>query len=101
MGEPEGRLHGRLSSLLAVGVAHHHFWAAHYLLGRHFRSGAYHVGGPIGLVRYYREHQELRLGPPLVIAKKISRSTRTSSSAAPSRGSVQAEAHWSNPEGQA
>ena len=46
-------------------------WAAHYLLtGHHFRPGAYHVGGPIGLVWYYRKHQELRLGPPLTITKK-------------------------------
>jgi rhamnose transport system substrate-binding protein len=46
-------------------------WAAHYLLtGHHFRPGAYHVGGPIGLVWYYRTHQELRLGQPLTITKK-------------------------------
>ena len=46
-------------------------WAAHYLLtGRHFRPGAYQVGGPIGLVYYYAKHQELRLGPPLTITKK-------------------------------
>ena len=25
--------------------------------------------GPIGLVRYYARHQELRLGPPLTITK--------------------------------
>jgi rhamnose transport system substrate-binding protein len=46
-------------------------WAAHYLLtGHHFRPGAYQVGGPIGLVWYYRKHQELRLGHPLTITKK-------------------------------
>jgi rhamnose transport system substrate-binding protein len=46
-------------------------WAAHYLLtGHHFRPGAYQVGGPVGLVYYYAEHQELRLGPPLIITKK-------------------------------
>jgi rhamnose transport system substrate-binding protein len=46
-------------------------WAANYLLtGHHFRSGAYHVGGPIGLVWYYAKHRELRLGPPLTITKK-------------------------------
>jgi rhamnose transport system substrate-binding protein len=46
-------------------------WAAHYLLtGHHFRPGAYQVGGPIGLVWYYRKHQELRLGQPLTITKK-------------------------------
>jgi rhamnose transport system substrate-binding protein len=46
-------------------------WAAHYLLtGRHFRPGAYQVGGPIGLVYYYAKHRELRLGPPLTITKK-------------------------------
>jgi rhamnose transport system substrate-binding protein len=45
-------------------------WAAHYLLtGHHFRPGAYQVGGPIGLVYYYAEHQELRLGQPLTITK--------------------------------
>jgi rhamnose transport system substrate-binding protein len=45
-------------------------WAAHYLLtGHHFRSGAYHVGGPIGHVWYYPQHQELRVGPPLTITK--------------------------------
>jgi hypothetical protein len=46
--------------------------AAHYLLtGHHFRPGAYHVGGPIGLVWYYRKHQELRLGQPLTITKNL------------------------------
>jgi len=46
-------------------------WAAHYLLTGHpFRPGAYHVGGPIGLVWYYRKHEELRLGQPLTITKK-------------------------------
>jgi rhamnose transport system substrate-binding protein len=46
-------------------------WAAHHLLtGQHFRPGAYQVGGPIGLVYYYAKHQELRLGPPLIITKK-------------------------------
>jgi rhamnose transport system substrate-binding protein len=45
-------------------------WAAHYLLtGHHFRPGAYQVGGPIGIVWYYAEHQELRLGQPLTITK--------------------------------
>ena len=44
---------------------------ADYLLtGHHFRSGAYQVGGPIGLVWYYATHQELRLGQPLTITKK-------------------------------
>jgi len=46
-------------------------WAAHYLLtGHHFRPGAYHVGGPIGLVWYYAKHRELRLGQPITITKK-------------------------------
>lgn len=46
-------------------------WAAHYLLtGHRFRPGAYQVGGPVGLVYYYDRHQELRLGPPLIITKK-------------------------------
>ena len=45
-------------------------WAAKYLLtGHHFRPGAYHVGGPVGLVWYYAKHQELRLGQPLTITK--------------------------------
>jgi rhamnose transport system substrate-binding protein len=45
-------------------------WAAHYLLtGHHFRPGAYQVGGPIGVVYYYANHQELRLGEPLTITK--------------------------------
>ena len=45
-------------------------WAAHYLLtGHHFRPGAYQVGGSIGVVYYYAEHQELRLGQPLTITK--------------------------------
>ena len=45
-------------------------WAANYLLtGHHFGSGAYHVGGPIGLVWYYAKHQELRAGQPLTITK--------------------------------
>jgi rhamnose transport system substrate-binding protein len=45
-------------------------WAANYLLtGHRFRPGAYQVGGPIGLVYYYAEHQELRLGQPLTITK--------------------------------
>ena len=45
-------------------------WAANYLLtGHHFRPGAYHVGGPIGLVWYYAKNRELRLGPPLTITK--------------------------------
>jgi rhamnose transport system substrate-binding protein len=45
-------------------------WAAHYLLtGHRFRPGAYQVGGPIGLVYYYRRHRELRLGQPLTITK--------------------------------
>jgi rhamnose transport system substrate-binding protein len=43
-------------------------WAANQLLtGHHFRPGAYHVGGPIGLVWYYAKNRELRLGPPLTI----------------------------------
>jgi rhamnose transport system substrate-binding protein len=46
-------------------------WAAHYLLTSHrFRPGAYDVGGPIGVVYYYAEHQELRLGQPLTITDK-------------------------------
>ena len=45
-------------------------WAAHYLLtGHHFRPGAYQVGGPIGVVYYYANHQELRLGQPLTVTK--------------------------------
>ena len=45
-------------------------WAANYLLtGHHFKWGAYQVGGPIGLVRYYANHRELRLGQPLTITK--------------------------------
>jgi ABC-type sugar transport system substrate-binding protein len=45
-------------------------WAAHYLLtGHHFKWGAYQVGGPIGIVRYYADHRELRLGQPLTITK--------------------------------
>jgi rhamnose transport system substrate-binding protein len=45
-------------------------WAAHYLLtGHHLRPGAYQVGGPIGLVWYYADHRELRLGQPLTITK--------------------------------
>jgi ABC-type sugar transport system substrate-binding protein len=46
-------------------------WAAKYLLtGHHFRPGvAYEVGGPIGIVWYYPEHRELRLGQPLTITK--------------------------------
>jgi rhamnose transport system substrate-binding protein len=45
-------------------------WAADYLLtGHRFRPGAYQVGGPIGLVRYYAKHQELRLGQPLTVTK--------------------------------
>jgi ABC-type sugar transport system substrate-binding protein len=43
-------------------------WAADYLLtGHRFKPGAYQVGGPIGLVRYYARRQELRLGQPLTI----------------------------------
>jgi rhamnose transport system substrate-binding protein len=46
-------------------------WAANYLLtGHHFRPGAYHVGGPVGLVWYYAKHQELRLGQPLTITSR-------------------------------
>jgi len=45
-------------------------WAAHRLLnGRHFRPGAYQVGGPIGTVHYYKHNKELRLGQPLTITK--------------------------------
>ena len=45
-------------------------WAAHYLLtGHHFTPQAYQVGGPIGLVWYYADHQELRLGQPLTVTK--------------------------------
>ena len=45
-------------------------WAAHRLLtGRHFRPGAYRVGGPIGTVHYYKRNKELRLGQPLTITK--------------------------------
>jgi rhamnose transport system substrate-binding protein len=45
-------------------------WAAHWLVTGHtFKAGAYQVGGPIGLVRYYPEHQELRLGQPLTVTK--------------------------------
>ncbi|HJQ49256.1 MAG TPA: substrate-binding domain-containing protein [Gaiellaceae bacterium] len=43
-------------------------WATDYLLtGHRFRSGVYQVGGPIGLVSYYANHQELRLGQPLTM----------------------------------
>jgi rhamnose transport system substrate-binding protein len=46
-------------------------WAADYLLtGHRFTPGAYDVGGPIGRVWYYAEHQELRLGQPLTITKQ-------------------------------
>ena len=45
-------------------------WAADYLLtGHRFRPGAYNVGGPIGIVWYHANHQELRLGQPLTITK--------------------------------
>ena len=45
-------------------------WAADYLLtGHRFKPGAYHVGGPIGVVWYHAAHQELRLGQPLTITK--------------------------------
>jgi rhamnose transport system substrate-binding protein len=45
-------------------------WAANHLLtGHHFRPGAYHVGGPIGLVWYYAKNRELRLGAPLTVTK--------------------------------
>jgi hypothetical protein len=45
-------------------------WAVHRLLtGRHFRPGAYQVGGPIGTVHYYKHNKELRLGQPLTITK--------------------------------
>jgi ABC-type sugar transport system substrate-binding protein len=43
-------------------------WATDYLLtGHRFRPGVYQVGGPIGLVSYYANHQELRLGQPLTM----------------------------------
>ena len=52
-------------------IAYLTVWAAHYLVtGHSFKPGLYHVGGPIGLVWYYRKHQELRLGQPLTITKK-------------------------------
>jgi rhamnose transport system substrate-binding protein len=45
-------------------------WAADYLVSGHkFKPGAYQVGEPIGLVRYYAKHQELRLGQPLTVTK--------------------------------
>jgi len=45
-------------------------WAADYLVtGHRFKPGAYQVGGPVGLVRYYKKHQELRLGQPLTVDK--------------------------------
>jgi len=46
-------------------------WGIHYLLtGHHFKAGAYEVGGPIGRVWYYPEHQELRASRPLTVTKK-------------------------------
>jgi rhamnose transport system substrate-binding protein len=46
-------------------------WAAHRLLtGHHFKSGAYRLGEWGLRVRYYRSHQELRLGRPLTITKE-------------------------------
>jgi rhamnose transport system substrate-binding protein len=45
-------------------------WATDYLLtGRHFKSGTYQVGGPIGRVWYYPKQRELRLDQPLTITK--------------------------------
>jgi rhamnose transport system substrate-binding protein len=45
-------------------------WGARYLLtGHHFKAGAYEVGGPIGRVWYYPEHQELRASQPLTVTK--------------------------------
>ena len=45
-------------------------WAADYLArGHRFAPGSYDVGGPVGTVRYFSHHQELRLGQPLTITK--------------------------------
>jgi ABC-type sugar transport system substrate-binding protein len=45
-------------------------WATNYLLtGHRFRPGVYQVAGPVGLVSYYANHQELRLGQPLTMTK--------------------------------
>ena len=46
-------------------------WAVHYLLtGHRFRAGAYQVGAPVGLVWYYPERRELRLGQPLTVTEQ-------------------------------
>jgi ABC-type sugar transport system substrate-binding protein len=53
-----------------VKIGYLSIWAAHYLVtGHSFKPGLYHVGGPIGFVRYYAAHHELRLGEPLTITK--------------------------------
>jgi DNA-binding SARP family transcriptional activator/ABC-type sugar transport system substrate-binding protein len=45
-------------------------WAANYLLGRHrFKSRAYQVGGPIGVVWYQPQHRLLPAGQPFTVTK--------------------------------
>jgi ABC-type sugar transport system substrate-binding protein len=45
-------------------------WAADFLArGHKFEPGSYDVGGPVGTVRYYTRHKELRLGQLLTITK--------------------------------
>jgi DNA-binding SARP family transcriptional activator/ABC-type sugar transport system substrate-binding protein len=45
-------------------------WAANYLLtGHRFTRRQYQIGGPVGLVWYSPQHQELRLGQPITITK--------------------------------
>jgi ABC-type sugar transport system substrate-binding protein len=45
-------------------------WAADHLAGGEtLTPGSYGVGGPVGTVRYYGQHKELRLGQPLTITK--------------------------------
>ena len=43
-------------------------WAADYLArGHRFAPGSYDVGGPVGTVRYFSHHKELRLGQLLTV----------------------------------
>lgn len=45
-------------------------WAADYLAGGHtFAPGSYDVGAPVGTVRYYSRHEELRLGQPITVTQ--------------------------------
>ena len=47
-------------------------WAADHLASGHaltLTPGSYHVGGPVGTVRYFSHNQELRLSQPLTITK--------------------------------